>query len=516
MKRALLMVLSFSIAGVAGATTFNREIPSSSGTVSRFNRGVPTTTRQYGKEAGLLLDLGKISLGTLNNVEEKKQYLSTVQLEKQRVQNYMLRMVYDNAYTLYKQGDYQRAQELAQTILSIDPNFKQAQTLARQANYMGTYGTLSEEEVLKAKFQEALALYDSGRLVEANDKLDEILTIQPGNMKALSWKRQIDEEIAQEYARRGEVASKQGDYQAALDAWYNSLLMRKEDPSLVAKISDVENKLRQQQLQENMRQALELYNEGKYLEAYAVFERIKKIQPGDARVQKYMSQLKNEIAGGYYQAGCQAYSAYHFDQAVVYWRNAKKWGADGPAMDALIKQARDAKERHIRNQQLRAQQMELEAKQAQENAQKALQQAKEKTEELAQKTEAADVLETITVDNQVPGTFADTIPGALPASPVPGIVADAGGGVTATATLPGTMPDVADVVPGLSGGSGVTRVSAEASAASRAKFNEGLAAYNQNDFERARQAWVVAKQLDPGNKDAELGLRRVEELMMSK
>ena len=289
MNKHLFTVILVSMAMQTFATTFVREVP----------------TRQHGKEEGMLLDLGKISLGTLNDVEEKKQYLSTVQLEKQRIQNYTLRMVYENAYQLYKQGDYQRAQELAQTILSIDPNFKQAQTLATQANHMGTYGTVSESQVIDSKFKEAAALYDSGRLVEANDKLNEILTIQPGNSKALSWKRQIDADIAKEYTRRGNVAEKNGDYQAAVDAWYNALLMRKDDTTLVSKISEAETKLRQQQLQENMKQALELYNKGQYVEAYAVFERIKKIQPGDPRVQKYMSQLKNEIAGGYYTAGCQ-------------------------------------------------------------------------------------------------------------------------------------------------------------------------------------------------------------------
>ncbi|MBO4675735.1 MAG: hypothetical protein J5601_06620, partial [Elusimicrobiaceae bacterium] len=54
-------------------------------------------------------------------------------------------------------------------------------------------------------------------------------------------------------------------------------------------------------------------------------------------------------------------------------------------------------------------------------------------------------------------------------------------------------------------------VSAEARAASRAKYIEGLDAYNQDDYERARQAFIIAKQLDPGNVDAELGLMRVEE-----
>ena len=484
MNKQVLMVTLISLTVQASASTFTREVP----------------PRQYGKEAGMLLDLGKISLGTLNDVEEKKQYLSTVQLEKQRIQNYTLRMVYENAYQLYKQGDYQRAQELAQTILSIDPNFKQAETLATQANRMGTYGTVSESQVLDAKFKEALALYDSGRLVEANDKLNEILTIRPGNTRAQTWKKQIDSEIAKEYARRGDVAEKYGNYQAAVDAWYNALLMRKDDPALVSKISEAESKLRQQQLQDNMKQALELYNEGKYVEAYAVFERIKKIQPGDPRVEKYMSQLKNEIAGGYYTAGCQAYNTYRFDQAVAYWNNAKKWGADSAAMDKLIKQSRSAKERFIRNQELRAKQAQLDAQQAELAAQQALQKAQQKAEETQKKLDEQDMLETIVVDNQVPG-------GTIPVTT---------GTATTTTVTTGTggMPGVNEVVPGLSGG--VTRVSAEASAASRAKYIEGLDAFNQDDFERARQAWIVAKQLDPGNTDAELGLRKVEELMMIK
>ncbi len=487
MKKQLIMTVLLSVAVGGQASTFNREV----------------TPRQYGKEAGMLLDLGKISLGTLNDVEEKKQYLSTVQLEKQRIQNYTLRMVYENAYQLYKQGDYQRAQEMAQTILSIDPNFTQAQTLAKQANHMGTYGTISESEVLDSKFKEALALYDSGRLVEANDKLNEILTIRPGNARALSWKRQIDSEIAKEYARRGNVAEKQGDYPAALEAWYNSLIMRKEDPALVTKIADVEAKLREQQLQSNMKQALELYAQGRYLEAYSVFERIKKIQPGDARVQKYMSQLKNEIAGGYYTAGCQAYQAYRFDQAVVYWNNAKKWGADSAAMDRMIKQARNAKERYLRNQELRAKQAQEQAQQAQAAAEKAAQEAQEKAQQVAQQTDEQDLLETLVVDSQVPGST-PVIPGG--AVPVPGT----------TAGGPASGAGAEQPLPGLTPVGGVSRVSAEASAASRAKYIEGLDAFNQDDFERARQAWIVAKQLDPGNTDAELGLRKVEELMMIK
>lgn len=470
------------------AATFRKEIP----------------VRQHGKEEGMLLDLGKISLGTLNDVEEKKQYLSTVQLEKQRIQNYTLRMVYENAYQLYKMGDYQRAQEMAQTILSIDPNFTQAQTLAKQAQHMGTYGTTSEAQVIEAKFQETLNLYDSGRLVEANDKLNEILTIQPGNSKAQAWKAKIDSDIAKEYARRGEVAYEKGDYQEALDAWYNSLLMRKEDPKLVSKIAEAESLLRRKQVEESMKQALDFYNKGQYVESYAVFERITKIQPGDARVEKYMSQLKNEIAAGYYNAGANSYNAARFDQAISYWNNAKKWGADTTTMDGLIKRARTAKENYVRTAQKQRQEQIQRAKEAYLQQQQAAE-AQAQAQAAAQVSgntpgagpeEQPEQIETVEVTDNIPGMV--NIPGS-----------SAGG--TSTTTLINPL-DPNETLPSV-GGDAMKRVSAEAREASRAKYIEGLDAFNQDDYERARSAWMTAKKLDPGNSDVDIGLRRLEELM---
>ena len=421
--------------------------------------------RQHGKEAGMLLDLSKISLGTLNDVEERKQYLSTVQLEKQRIQNYTLRMVYENAYQLYKHGDYQRAQELAQTILSIDPNFTQAQTLAMQANHMGTYGTVSESQVIEAKFQEALRLYDSGRLVEANQKLDEILTIRPGNSKAQTWKRKINADIAAEYVRRGDTAYDAGNYQTALDNWYNALMIRKEDSSLVTKISQTENLLRKQQVQDAMEQAMAYYNQGQFVEAYSVFERIIKIQPGDQRVQKYMMQLKEEIYDGYANAGSKAYGNGKYDSAIAYWTKAKKWGANTAEMDTWIKKTRNAKEAALRA-------------------------AAEKTKRTVKRTTDAqgniveEITETTTVTKPVP----------QPEEPEP---------------LPETV-GVNETLPELTPTTG--RVSEEARAASRQKYVEGLDAFNQDEYERAREAWVQAVQLDPGNTDAAIGLQKVEEL----
>ena len=450
MKKYFLLVLCAAVAFPTIAAPVLREIP----------------VRQHGKEAGMLLDLSKISLGTLNDVEERKQYLSTVQLEKQRIQNYTLRMVYENAYQLYKQGDYQRAQELAQTILSIDPNFTQAQTLALQANHMGTYGTVSESQVIEAKFQEALRLYDSGRLVEANQKLDEILTIRPGNSKAMTWKRKITADIAGEYVRRGDRAYDAGDYQKALDNWYNALMIRKEDASLVTKISQMENVVRKQQVQEYMEKAMAYYNQGQYVEAYSVFERIMKIQPGDQRVQKYMMQLKDEIYNGYANAGSKAYGGGKYDSAIAYWTKAKKWGANTAEMDSWIKKARNAKENALRI--------------AQEKKFRSVKRTKD-----AQGNIVEEVIESTSVTTQ-PEVKPE------PAEPLPETV-----GVNET------LPELAPTT---------GQVSEEARAASRQKYVEGLDAFTQDDYERARAAWVQAVQLDPGNSDAAIGLQKVEEL----
>lgn len=456
MKKHLLSLLFLSVAVAVAAAPLRQ----------------PNAIRKYGKEEGMMLDLNKVSLGTLNDVEEKKQYLSTVQLEKQRVQNYMLRQVYENAYTLYRRGDYQRAQEMAQTILSIDPNFTQASTLAKQASHMGAYGTTSEEEVIEAKFQEANRMYESGRLVEANEKLDEILTIQPYNSKATAWKNRIDKDIAQEYTRRGNVAYDKLDYQTALDNWYNALLIRKDDPALVNKIAQTENLLRKQQVKDAMEQAMDYYNKGQFVESYAVFERITKIQPGDQRVQKYMSQLKDEIAQGYYTAGNRSYKSQKYDTAITYWTNAKKWGADGAEMDRLIKNARNAKENALK----RKQEALLKAAEEQRKAEEAAAAAQEAAEE--------EEVETVMVEGESLAPL--------------------------TSTTEAMGADANNTVSGIGGAP--VRVSAEAREASHQKYMEGLDAFNQDDYERARQAWIIAKQLDPGNMDVDSGLRRLEEL----
>jgi tetratricopeptide (TPR) repeat protein len=400
--------------------------------------------RTRGRETGLFLDIQKFNLGTINNVEDKKQYLSTIQLEKQRIQNFTLRMAYYDAYQFYKRKDYQRAQDLAQAILTVDPDFTQARTLAEQSYRMGTYGTISEGEIISLKMEEGRRLYNGGRMVEAADKFEEVLTIQPRNAGAQSWYDRTQTQIAKEHEARGDAAYKEHRYDVAVDRWYSALLIRKDDPALVKKIADVELKTRQNQLEAAMQDGVDKYSKGLLLGSYDAFQKALKIQPAEPKAQKFSLQLRGEIASGYVASGNKALSAGRYDNAVRNWQEAKKWGYNAGQIDRLIASANRAK-----------------------NAPK------------------------------------------TPAAPQPAAGAEPGPEVP---EVPVFTPEVPTDIIGRDPGARV--VTAEQQQLSMDRYMAGLRAYNEEQYEEARKEFVIAKQLDPGNSDADAGIKKVDEMLM--
>jgi len=79
----------------------------------------------------LFLDMSKIDLGTINSEDDKKKYIYTIQLEKARITRKTLRTVYENAFDLYRKGEYDGARDLTSKILAIDPGYEDASILQR-------------------------------------------------------------------------------------------------------------------------------------------------------------------------------------------------------------------------------------------------------------------------------------------------------------------------------------------------------------------------------------------------
>ncbi len=426
--------------------------------------------RETGKEAGMILDLQKISLGTLSNVEQKKQYLSTVQLGKQRIQNYTLRMVYENAYALYKRGDYQRAAEMANVILSIDPTLTQAQTLAREASRMAAYGTISEAEIIRMKYDDGITLYKAGRLVEARNKFEEILVLRPNETQAKKWIERIDEDIAEEHTRRGYYAYKNGDYEEALNQWYSVLMIKKDDAELNAKIAEVEAKLKQEKLQTTLNRAFSYYSEGRLEEAYTEFEKALEIQPGELQTQKFLIQLKEEIATNYYTNALTAYNSKKYNTAISNWKEAKKWGYNKEDINSLIKKAQRAQEEVRKSTYKKTVKVEQEATAVD---------TYETTNITTTTTVTPSGNEIVTVQEE---TITETVPVGSPA-PFP------------TATLTEQQNVITEA----------------ARNASVEKYRAGLVYYTEGNYEKAKENFQAALQLNPENSDAALGLQRVND-----
>ncbi len=70
----------------------------------------------------------------------------------------MLRGSYENAYSMYKRGNYSGAREVASRILAIDPSFEDAAMLHEITEQLAT-GVESQKDrsrILEEKFKEAL------------------------------------------------------------------------------------------------------------------------------------------------------------------------------------------------------------------------------------------------------------------------------------------------------------------------------------------------------------------------
>ena len=410
--------------------------------------------RESGREMGIMLDLQKISLGTLPSTENKKQYLTTMMLEKQKVLNFTLQNIYENAYSMYKRGDYQRAYEMCITILSIDPNFKQAETLAKMASRMGTYGTTSETKIINQKYREGLMFYNTARLAEAKRSFQEVLVIKPRHAKANYWMKKTNKEIAKEYERRGNEAFKNENYEESITHWYNALLIREKDSRLVNKIAKSEKIIQKQKINDILTQAVQYYNEGDLVSSHKEFGKALAIQPEDKQILRLSKQVGEEVSKNYFATAENYYSSNHYTKAITNYEYALKWGFDKKIISGKVKQAKYERAELIKRR-------ETIAKKERE---------KKFEEDLAAQKTAT--IEEATLEEEL---YEEEIEEII-------------------------VPIIVDE----------KKVSDVAREASQNLYKEGLRHFNDGDFEKAKEKFLEAVKVDSGNIDAQAGLERIK------
>jgi tetratricopeptide (TPR) repeat protein len=410
----------------------------------------------------LFLDMSKVNLGTISTEDDKKKYIYTIQLEKARITRRTLKSVYENAFDLYKKGEYEGARELTQKILAIDPGYEDASILQRATIELNgsTRPSFSERKLIEDKFEEGMALYRQGRLVEASERWEEAVKLSPSNLKARYWLKKARAEMAEEHFRRGQKAYRQHRLKETLDQWYAALVLNPRYPRLTAAIAKVEAEQREQEANEKLQSALNLYSQGQTVESLQMLDQVLAAGPGNTKAQKLMSEIRSEMASQHVAAGRQLYETRKFTDAISEWKKAVTYGYDAKAADQLVARA---KEQMRREDDAR--------KRAAEMAKKRDEDAKKKAEEdarIAAETKKKEEEDKAAAAKQAPA--AGSGPVSKPAS------------------------------------------SEEARKSSQQHYLSGVIFFQKGDYEKARDEWSLAMQLDPSNSDAKAGLDRIEKL----
>jgi tetratricopeptide (TPR) repeat protein len=409
----------------------------------------------------LFLDYSKTELGPLSTTDSKRKYLYTIQLEKSRLTHKLLKAVYDNAYELYRQGDYDGARELSGKILHMDPSFQDAAVLHQaSAELKGTSKPfLSGRQLVEDRFEEGMALYRSGRLMEASKKWEESVQLSPGNLKARYWLKKVRGELADEHFRRGQKAYRQHRLRDSLDQWYAALVLDPKYPRLVNVISKAEMELRREEANEKLQQALNLYGQGDTNQALKLLDEVLKIEPGEEKAQKLIAEIRLEIATQHVAQGRTLYKQRQYTQAITEWNKAVEFGYDPRRANVLIARARNQMRIEAEEKRRRAE----EAKRREEAEQRrAEEEARRKAEE-----EAAEK------ERQAQQAMVDATP-----------------------------PPAEEVKP--------EPTSEDQKRQAIKHWHTGIIYFQKGDYAKARDEWLLCKQFDATNADCLSGLQRID------
>ncbi|PCI40546.1 MAG: hypothetical protein COB53_00710 [Elusimicrobia bacterium] len=409
----------------------------------------------------LFLDYSKTQLGPLKDKDSKTKYLYTIQLEKSRLTHKLLRVVYENAYDLYKDGDFDGSRELTAKILSMDPGFQDAAILHRASVELN--GTskpmISGRKLVEGRFDEGLSLYRQGRLVEASQRWEEASKLAPGNLKARYWLKKVRGELADEHYRRGQKAYRQHRLRDSLDQWYAALVLNPRYPRLMGVISKAEAELRRQEANSKLQQALNFYGQGKTQDSLKLLDDVLRIEPGEEKAQKLIAEIRLEIAKQHVAEGRKLYRGRKYTSAIKQWGTAVEFGYDPRRANVLIARARN--------------QMRKEAE-AKRQAKIAAERERERKEEEARLAEEERIRK-----EEEDRLAAEEAERTLEAEP---------------------PEDIPDPEPS----------NEENKRRAIKHWNSGIIYFQKGDYAKSRDEWLLCKQFDSTNADCQTGLQRLD------
>jgi tetratricopeptide (TPR) repeat protein len=407
-------------------------------------------------ESSALLSLGNEGLDKINDLEEKKKFLGTIDIEKQKIQDYVLKSIIDNAYELYQNGDYNGASNLAKKVLSIDPSSEEAKIISEASKDSdGKAGANVGKISMEDQLQKALSLYQQGEVLDAYRQMGAITRLSPNNVKAKYWYKKIEADLKDYYLIKGDEAYSANDKKTALTMYYKAMQYSPNDSSVLTKISQLEAEIRNDRVNEKLKRALDIYASGNLEESYKVLKEAISINPADERTNKLFYEMRSEIVDKYLAEGNELYKKKQYNSSIKSFTKALAYADSSTKIERMInnvkstmKKEEERKKRIAEEKKKRDE--ERKKKKEEEAKQKEADQSSASNESTSSSTSAANQQSIITEQNKI---------------------------------------------------------------AAQQHWQNGVKYLQSGDYQKAKDELLIAKKLDPGNSDVDAALKRIDQIL---
>ena len=425
-------------------------------TFARAQSAVPS-------EEGLFLEMQKLGLGSLNELEEKKKFFELIKIEKNKVRDYTLDGVADDALRYFRAGDYDAAKELSAKILAINPLHERALSIFDATNQIGSSavpGRLgTAKEVIEARYRRALKAYSDGYIEEAYKRMGEVVQLSPSNRKAQNWYRKMKDGLYDYYYEKGMDYYGKNNLPDAVDTLYKALMMataRNSDKKADVQraIMKIQDEINQQKADKKIEEATEAYYKGKYIESHDKIVRAIEIQPGDVKARELLKDVNREIADNFKKDGMTYYNKHDMSSAINSWEAGKKYALNIEYFNKLIA---TAKQVQINDAKGKKRKEAERAKRQKEEAER-----KKKEEEEKKKKEAEAQREGISLDELE---------------------------------------------------SGKKIISEDSRLQAEKLYQQGVVEFQNSHYEEAKKLWTAAARYDPENDDIKKGLEKIDSIL---
>ncbi len=272
----------------------------------------------------------KSGVGLINE-KDKKLFNQTIEKEKNQVLRDTMSHVYENAYELFRQGRYQDSLALLDRILSVDPGFEKARFLhsalsgANLSSQAAAGMTMSAKDLIRDRFYQAIETYREGRKVEAIERFQEVLALDPKHRKAKFYVDKINSEIAKEYFEKGKLSYTQGQWESALEDFYTAVNLDPRGYSFLSRqITELESDVRSRKLQAYLSDALKQLSDFKWEESRQTARRIFDFDPSNPRANEIIEKSLKGESDAYFTRGDRLLAGKDFDGAVSAYNHMLK------------------------------------------------------------------------------------------------------------------------------------------------------------------------------------------------